>query len=206
MAHAPEGHLIHWARLYDLGTALFGGRIRPIQRRLLERAAIVAGESVIDVGCGPGRLTLEAERATGPTGRVLGIDPSPEMIALARRNAEKQHGAVSFTEAPIQAIPAADGSFDVALASLVLHHVPPELLGRGLGEVLRVLKPGGRFVALDFAASGKHGLGHFFAVIGLKRGMAHAEHLRSLAVAAGFEGVQVEKVAPGYCLLWGSKR
>jgi ubiquinone/menaquinone biosynthesis C-methylase UbiE len=206
MAHAPEGHVMHWARLYDLGMALSGGRVRPIQRRLLARAMIVAGESVIDLGCGPGRLTLESERAAGPTGRVLGIDPSPEMIAVARRNAEKQPSAVSFALAPIQAIPAADGSFDVALASLMLHHVPPELLGRGLGEVLRVLKPGGRFVALDFAASGKHGLGHFLAVIGLKRGMAHAEHLRSLVVAAGFEGVQVEKVSPAYCLLWGSKR
>ncbi|HUB06315.1 MAG TPA: methyltransferase domain-containing protein [Myxococcales bacterium] len=205
MAHGPEGHVLHWARLYDLGTALTGRRLRPIQRRLLERAAIVPGESVLDVGCGPGRLTLEAARVAGPSARIVGIDPSPEMIALAKRKSEQQHSTATFEVAPMQAIPAADGSFDVALACLVLHHVPPELLGRGLAEVRRVLKPDGRFVAVDFGASAKHGLAHYLAVLGRRRGFANADHLRSLLEAAGFEGARAERVPPAHCLLWGRK-
>jgi ubiquinone/menaquinone biosynthesis C-methylase UbiE len=177
-----------------------------VQRKLLARAAITTGESVIDVGCGPGRLTLEAQRAAGPAAGVLGIDPSPEMIALARRKADREQSTTRFEEAPVQAIPAADGSFDVALASLMLHHVPAELQGRAFSEVLRVLKPGGRFVVLDFAASGTHGLGHFFAVLGLNRRFTHAEHLRDLAKSAGFERVDMAREGAALCLLWGRKR
>lgn len=91
---------MHWARLYDLGTALSGRRLRPVQRRLLERAAIASGEQVLDVGCGPGRVTLEAARAAGPGAKVLGIDPSPEMIALARRKAGARQAAVFWGRKP----------------------------------------------------------------------------------------------------------
>jgi demethylmenaquinone methyltransferase/2-methoxy-6-polyprenyl-1,4-benzoquinol methylase len=205
MAESPVGHVLHWARWYDLGTALSRRRIRRIQQPLLQRAAIAPGGRVLDVGCGPGRLALEAERAAGPAGRVLGIDPSPEMIALARRKGRQRHSAAVFQVAPMQAIPAPDSSFDVALASLVLHHVPAERLAQALAEVLRVLEPGGRFVALDFAASGRHGFEHFLEVVGLRRGFAWAEQLRASVAAAGFTGVKVERVGRAHCLIWGRK-
>lgn len=201
MPHEHHGSVLHWARLYDLGDALRFGRLRPGQRLLLERAAIAPGEHVLDVGCGPGRLTREVARRVGPPGRALGIDPSPEMIALARKK-----GGAEFEQAGIQAIPAGEGAFDVAFASLVLHHVPGELQGKGMDEVRRVLRPGGRFVALDFAASSAHGLGHFLAArFGLKRGSAHAEQLRALFAGAGFADVQVELAPPGYCVIAARK-
>ncbi len=196
--NAHEGYVIHWARLYDLGSLLSGGRLRPGQRQLLARAAIRPGENVLDVGCGPGRITAEAARQAGPGARVLGIDPSPEMIALAK---DERGSVADFERAPIQAIPAGDATFDVALASLVLHHVPAGMQAAGLRELRRVLKPGGRFLALDFAASASHGPGLLLAALGLRRGLAHAEHLRSLLVEAGFDGVQIERSGRAYCLL-----
>jgi ubiquinone/menaquinone biosynthesis C-methylase UbiE len=73
-ATTHHGSVLHHARLYQLGTLLFGRRLRRLQHQLLEWAAIVSGERVLDVGCGPGRLTLAAARAVGPTGATLGID------------------------------------------------------------------------------------------------------------------------------------
>src|SRR5512146_1800971 len=77
--------VLHWARLYDLGMALAGGSILDLHRRLLDIAALSPGERVLDVGCGPGRLTIRAAAIAGPGGETCGIDPSPEMIAFARR-------------------------------------------------------------------------------------------------------------------------
>lgn len=202
----PHSHVLHRARLYDLGTALFCGRVRALHRRLLERAAIAPGERVLDVGCGPGRLTLAAAQAAGPAGETVGIDASSEMIALAAQKAARAASSARFQVSGIEALPAPDNHFDVVLASLMLHHLPPELQRRGFAEVLRVLQPNGRFVALDFSAMPGHGLAHLLNVLGLRRGSAHAEHLRSLAGAAGFAATEVEPAARGFCILRARKR
>ena len=200
------GRTLHRARLYDLGTRLFGRRIRSLHRGLIELARIQPGERVLDVGCGPGRLTLEAAHVVGPTGDILGIDASAEMIDLATRKAKQAGSSAAFRVAAIEAIPSPDDQYDVVLASLMIHHLPPELQRRGLAEVLRVLRPGGRFVAADFRAMPGHGAGHVLSVLGLRRGSEHAEHLRSLAATAGFGAIRIE---PGpsraFCLLHAEK-
>ena len=134
------GRILHRARLYDLGTRLMGGRLRALHGAMLELAHIQPGERVLDVGCGPGRLTLAAAAAAGPGGEVLGIDPSTEMIGLATGKAKQASSSVRFQIAAIEALPAPDDHFDVVLASLMLHHLPPEGQARGLAEVLRVLR------------------------------------------------------------------
>ncbi len=196
--------VLHWARFYDLGTSLMGGRVRALHRRMIEQAAIAPGERVLDVGCGPGRLTLAAARAAG-SGETLGIDPSPEMIALARNKAARGGSAATFRVAGIEAIPVPDDHFDVVLASLMLHHLPADLQRRGLAEVFRVLAPGGRFLALDFSATPGHGIGHLLCVFGLRRGSDHAEHLRGIAQQAGFESVGVTPEGRAFSLLHASK-
>lgn len=199
------GRILHRARLYDLGTRLMGRRLRALHGALIELARIGPGERVLDVGCGPGRLTLAAAAAAGPGGEILGIDPSTEMIDLAAGKARDAGSPARFQVAAIEAIPAPDDHYDVVLASLMLHHLPPELQRRGLAEVLRVLKPAGRFVAADFRAMPGHGPGHILSVLGLRRGSAHADHLRSLAATAGFDAPRIEPGPRAFCLLHASK-
>jgi demethylmenaquinone methyltransferase/2-methoxy-6-polyprenyl-1,4-benzoquinol methylase/phosphoethanolamine N-methyltransferase len=201
-----EGWTLHWAHLYDLGTAVLGRRVRQLHQSVLEVAAIASGERVLDVGCGPGRLTTAAARAAGPTGETLGIDASTEMVDLAVKKARRAGSPATFRVAAIEALPYPDSHFDVVLANLMLHHLPEDLQRRGLAEVLRVLKPNGRFVAGDFSAMPGHGVGHILSVLGLRRGSEHAEHLRSVAAAAGFEAIRIEPATSrAFCVIYARK-
>jgi ubiquinone/menaquinone biosynthesis C-methylase UbiE len=128
------------------------------------------------------------------------------MIALASHQASANASAARFAVSSVEALPGPDDHFDVVLASLMLHHLPPGIQRSGLAEVLRVLKPGGRFVVLDFSAMPGHGIGHLLTVLGLRRGTAHAEHLRSLMSTAGFDAVEVKSSQPhGFCILRARK-
>lgn len=147
----PEtrGAVMNWsAPLYDLGCVLVGLG-RRFRAEMLRHAALKPGERVLDVGCGTGVLTRLAAQAVAPEGSVTGIDPAPKMIQVARRNATRERSRAEFRLGMIEQLPFADASFDVVLSSLMLHHLPPELKWRGLREVYRVLKPGGRLVAVD---------------------------------------------------------
>jgi ubiquinone/menaquinone biosynthesis C-methylase UbiE len=187
-----HSHVLHWARLYDACSALCSGLLGGPHRRLLERAAIAPGERVLDVGCGPGRLSQAAAQAAGANGEVLGIDLSSEMIALATQKAARAGSRARFQVASIDALPAADDHFDVVLASLMLHHLSPKLQQSGLAEVRRVLKPQGRLVILEFSATPRHGLAHLLCMLGLRRGSDHGQLLRAAAEAAGFSPVELD--------------
>src|SRR5262245_54795430 len=192
VAPETEGRAIRWARLYDLGTTLlYFGRRAALHRRVVELASIAPGERILDVGCGPGRLALAAGAVTGTAGEVCGIDPAPEMIALARRKATQLGVRARFDVAVIGALPYPDQRFDVVLSSLMLHHLPDELKRRGLVEIRRVLKPDGRIVAVDFGATPAHGMGHLLCVLRLRTGWDHAERLREMFRTAGFRAVEI---------------
>ena len=184
--------MVRWARLYDLGTTLLSfGRLAALHRKMVELAGIRSGERILDVGCGPGRLAIVAGPAAGPAGEACGIDPAPEMVELARRNAARAGVSVQFEVGVIEALPYPSDHFDVVLSSLMLHHLPDELKRRGLAEVHRVLKPAGRLLAVDFGATPRDGIGHLLCVLRLRAGWDHAERLRTMVREAGFDAVEI---------------
>ena len=148
---APEtrGAVMNWqAPFYDLGCRLIG--LGPAFRAAtLRHAALQPGERVLDVGCGTGVLTRLAAEAVGSSGSAIGIDPAPRMIAVARRKAGRAASRAEFRLGVIEHLPFDDGHFDVVLSNLMLHHLPPDLKRDGLCEVYRVLRPGGRLLAVD---------------------------------------------------------
>lgn len=195
-AETPKttGRVIHWAPWYDLfGRVISLGRDKAIRQKFVELAAPQPGEKVLDVGCGTGTLAIAIRPRVG-AGEVHGIDASPEMIDTAQKKAAKTRSDIDFQVALIEAIPFPDGSFDVVTSSLMLHHLPDDLKRKGFAEIRRVLKPGGRFLAMDFASESRLGLdspiGHVLSILGILRGASVVDKLKPMLKQAGFEDVE----------------
>src|SRR5207249_2824497 len=127
------------ARRYDLvNTVLAAGTDAGWRKRAGRGTALRPGGSALDVACGSGKLTAELARIAGPTGRVVGLDFSPEMLAIARR----QHPDIEFIEGDAQNLPFEDGSFDAVTIAFGLRNLADPV--RGLDEMRRVLTQGGK--------------------------------------------------------------
>ena len=114
----------------------------------VRRAALKAGERVIDLGCGAGIDTLLAARLVSPGGQAIGLDTLPEMLEQAEANARE--GAVAnviWLRGELEAIPLPDADADVAISNGVLNLSPRK--GRAMAEIFRVLRPGGRISLAD---------------------------------------------------------
>lgn len=114
----------------------------------LDHAALKAGEFALDLGCGLGHEALEAAMAVGPSGRVFGLDVTPTMVRRASSRARREGiSNVGFVVGTMESLPFESGTFDVVMSNCAINHAADK--ARVYAEILRVLKPGGRFVVSD---------------------------------------------------------
>lgn len=192
---AARDGAIRWARLYDavVQVVTLGGA-RRVRSTTLDRAGVVPGARVLDVGCGTGTLTLEAKRRCGADARVHGLDVSVEMIARARAKAVEAGLDVALDVASAEALPVADGSCDVVLCSLALHHLRRSQRRTAVAEMLRVLAPGGRLVVVELSPQkGVRALLHPLAFLHRGSGDMAAE-VEVLLADVGFRDVDAGDV------------
>lgn len=119
-----------------------------VRRRRLVREALGAqpGERILDIGCGPGFYVADLLDEVGPSGAVVAVDASPDMLAMARRRVEGRANA-TFRDGDASSLPVEDGSVDAALCVQVMEYVP-DATG-ALAEMHRVLRRGGRALVWD---------------------------------------------------------
>lgn len=156
---------------------------------------LLPGERVVDCGSGSGADSLIAARLVGPSGRVIGVDMTPEMLAKARRNADVADlRNVEFRGGVLEALPVPDEWADVVISNGVLNLVPDKALA--LAECFRVLRPGGRIQLADIVLDRPVPGGSKSDVslwTGCIAGGLLQDELVALAEEAGFRDVEVRR-------------
>ncbi len=177
------------ARFYDaMSWVCSCGQEAKTNREIVERAGIKPGERVLDIGCGTGAQTLPAAEVAGP-GNVAGVDPSPDMLERARQKAAKKGLEIDFRSAAIEKLPFDDGQFNVVLSSFMLHHLPDDVMRAGFAEIHRVLKHGGRLLAIDFT-SGRSLIGRVMGFLGHGHKLDGLNGIKTMLTRAGFSTVE----------------
>jgi ubiquinone/menaquinone biosynthesis C-methylase UbiE len=150
-SHGDVGRFDEWAPQYErhwMQRVVFD----PIQSTLLNLASeqVPKPRSILDVGCGTGRLLRTASQRF-PDAVLEGVDPAPQMVEHAI-GLLPPNAPIHFQQATAEALPFADGQFDLVFSTMTFHHWADQK--KGVTEVARVLAPGGRWLLADFVGRG----------------------------------------------------
>jgi ubiquinone/menaquinone biosynthesis C-methylase UbiE len=181
----------HWRLpFYDLIAKVLGADAA--RALLVEQAACRVGDRVLEIGCGTGSLLLAVKRSQ-PGADVVGLDPDPAALAMARRKAARAVVSIRTDQGFADELPYPDASFDRVLSSFMFHHLPHAVKEASMREVRRVLKPGGRFHMVDFAPGGRTTRGFLGHLIHADRHLRDNAEDRVLALMrdAGLADAQV---------------
>lgn len=151
------------------------------------------GETVLDLGCGGGFDCFLASRRVGDTGHVIGVDMTPDMISLARKNAEEDgYNNVEFRLGEIEHLPVSDESIDVIISNCVINLSPEK--EKVFQEAFRVLKPGGRLSISDIVATAKlpEDIRMDLSLMsGCIAGAEYVEDIRKIMEDVGFKDIEL---------------
>ena len=153
---------------YDVITRLLG--MNKVYSTIIAQAQLTDGMRVLEIGCGTGNLTIRAKRAHRGV-ELIGSDPDPLALARAQRKAPVMTG-IRFECGYAEHLPFANDQFDRVLSSMMLHHLDDDVKAAAVGEIHRVLRPGGRLHLVDIG-------GHMTA----RDGLAARRMLRNHHVA-----------------------
>lgn len=148
---------------YDLmNSVMTAGMHHRWRERAADLARVGPGDSALDVCCGTGDLALELSRRAGPGGEVTGLDFSEPMLELAREKSRAAEAPVRWLQGNALELPFAEGEFDAATVGFGVRNLVD--LERGIAEMARVVRPGGRVVILEITTPQRPPLSWFFAV------------------------------------------
>ncbi|MEU2090685.1 class I SAM-dependent methyltransferase [Nocardia beijingensis] len=215
-SHGEVGVLLTQPRRYRaIKAALLLGRGNRLNAQLAGLAGPASSAEVVDIGCGPGDLARVLARRAA---RVIGVDPSPQMIEYATARSRDLPNC-RFEIGTAQALPLPDASADLVTSTFAMHHIPAAHRADAIAQMFRVLRPGGRLLLADtlptdpllstvvrvmarFAAHRTHDAGHdhgdSLAGIDIRR---YRDDLR----AQGFEDVEFRAVRPATAVLLATK-
>jgi ubiquinone/menaquinone biosynthesis C-methylase UbiE len=191
-----------WDRAVTAYEEGWRAQLEPAHSLMLDLVAPQPGERVLDVACGTGLVSFRLAEAVGARGAVVGTDISGEMIETARRfAAERDIANASFERSDAEALPFADGSFDAAVCGLGLMYVPDPV--KALGEIRRLLRPGGRAAAAVWGARRNCGWAAIFPITDARVAsevcpmffqLGTQDMLARSFAAAGFTDIRLERL------------
>eukprot|EP00026_Physarum_polycephalum_P010413 Phypoly_transcript_10577.p1 GENE.Phypoly_transcript_10577~~Phypoly_transcript_10577.p1 ORF type:complete len:396 (-),score=64.72 Phypoly_transcript_10577:46-1233(-) len=180
--------------LDELSTIPAGANLGVSCGNPLALTNVKVGEVVVDLGSGGGLDCFLASSKVGPSGKVYGIDMTPEMLARAKENAAKRNITnVEFLKGDIEALPLPDAVADLVISNCVINLVPNKQ--KAFAEIHRILKPGGRLaisdivIKKDFPPEVKANVGMFSACF---TGAMHFADVPKILESAGFQGILVQ--------------